>query len=804
MYIIGKKVIEYYKKNGTVEYRFVKLLLVGPPQVGKTTTKDKLIGAINNLENDPDYEKRTSTGVEKPVEITVTYKEEKESKEGGPVEEQKHTMPHCITINHKWPQKPLDIDESFQVLLHHLEQKANATLEPPTHTIGSDTPIKPPLLKDFTPTPIEDVSFIDRYISTRDLDRCRVVSEFESIPACIYMIDTGGQPEIQDIVPLLLRGAAFYLLFFNVAESLDEHYTIKCTSKSSTSIYKSPYTVLQVLSQHLNTILYHYKSEKDESGLKPSSFILGTHCDLPQVTEDFLKDVNEKIEENFQTKFNELYSIIYNIPKSPYLFMPVNNKKGTCEEIEKLGNVITEAVAECCKPYSVPIVILMFHLILRKEFKAKKVYSFEDSVELAGKCGIHRDDVGKILWYMYRTFGTILYVKSKDNQYLSEVVICDPEIIFKSISKLIFRVYEHVGYDMHTHGEIGNTVFENALCDTLQWECMSPLIDAKYVVELVQHFKIITILKTGESQLKKTDKLLNSSIYGNSDSVYFMPCLLRPNHNVALQPSKTDIEKYPLVIRFVENIVPIGLVPALAVELHRLWRLNADCRYKNHLQLKVAYEDEYVSVDLIVRLSHLELVCEDTAPDGMRYQLLQDIKQAINNLHEHFGYREDSVFYQLYCPVNVGGFAEFDESKNKKYMLCECTGCNQKNHKIHAKQRQWFKVKCDYKDILEKEPDKDDLLGLLTQISHQWRKIGEKLLKHNSNHLKSIKKAYSDDRERLSETIDYWMRTKSTLVTWDTVINTLCSKFVQEIRVADDIKEQLSTKLYDKYMYSQK
>ena len=692
MYIIGKKkIIEYYKKNGTVEYRLVKLLLVGPPQVGKTTTKDRLIGAINNLENDPDYEKRTSTGVEKPVEIPLTYKEEKETKEGGPVEEQKHTMPHCITINHKWPQKPLDIDESFQVLMHCLEQKANATLEPPTHTIGSDTPIKPPLLKDFTP--IEDVSFIDRFISMRDLDRCRVVSELESIPTWIYMIDTGGQPEIQDIVPLLLRGAAFYLLFFNAAESLDERYTIKYISKSSSSEYKSQYTVLQVLSQHLNTILYHYKSEKDESGLKPSSFILCTHCDLPEVTEDFLKDVNKKMEENFQTKFNELYSIIYNIPKFPYLFMPVDNKKGTREEIETLGNVITGAVAECCKPYSVPIVVLMFHLILRKE--AKKVYSFEDSVKLAGKCGIHRDDVGDILWYMYRTFGTILYVKSKDNQYLSEVVICDPEIIFKSISRLIFRVYERVGYDMHTHGEIGNAVFEDALCDTLQWECMSSL-DAKYVVELMQHFKIITILRREESQLKKTDKLLNSCIYGNSDSVYFMPCLLRPNPNVALQPSKKDIEKYPLVIRFVRNIVPIGLVPALAVELHRLWRLNADCRYKNHLQLKVAYKDEFVSVDLIVRLSHLELVCEDTAPDGMRYKLLQDIKQAINNLCKHFGYCEDSVFYQLYCPVNVGGFAEFYESQSKKYILCECTGCKQRKHEIYDKQLQWFMVRYDY------------------------------------------------------------------------------------------------------------
>ena len=665
----------------------MKLLLVGPPQVGKTTTKDRLIGAINNLEKDPDYEKRsTSTGVEKPVEIMVACKE------GGTIEEQQHIMPQCITISHTWPQTPLDIDESFQVLLHHLEQKANATLEPPIHTIGSDTPIKPPLLKDFTP--IEDVSFIDRYISMTDLDRCRVVSELESIPPCIYMIDTGGQPEIQDIIPLLLRGAAFYLLFFNVAESLDEPYMIKYTSKSSTSIYKSPYTVLQVLSRHLNTILYHYKSEKDQSGLKPSSFILGTHCDLPKVTEDFLKDVNEKIKENFQTKFNELYSIIYNIPKSPYLFMPVNNKKGTCEEIEKLGNVITGAVAECCKPYSVPIVILMFHLILRKE--AMKVCSFEDSVKLAGKCGIHRDHVGDILWYMYRTFGTILYVKSKDNQYLSEVVICDPEIIFKSISRLIFRVYEHVGYDMHAHGEIGNAVFEGALSETLDYEYMSPLINAKYVVELMQHFKIITKLKTGESQLKKTDKLLNSCIYGNSDSVYFMPCLLRHNPNVALQPSSKDIEKYPLVIRFVGNIVPIGLVPALAVELHRLWRLNADCRYKNHLQLKVAYEDEYVSVDLIVRLSHLELVCEDTAPDGMRYKLWQDIKQAINNLHEHFGYCEDSVFYELYCPVNVGGFAEFDESKSKKYILCKGTGCKQRKHEIHDKQLQWFMVRCDY------------------------------------------------------------------------------------------------------------
>ena len=63
--------MKYSQEDGLIPFKAVKWILVGPPQVGKTTTKMRLLKQIVNIKTEIEVGnmKPDSTGIEKPVEV---------------------------------------------------------------------------------------------------------------------------------------------------------------------------------------------------------------------------------------------------------------------------------------------------------------------------------------------------------------------------------------------------------------------------------------------------------------------------------------------------------------------------------------------------------------------------------------------------------------------------------------------------------------------------------------------------------------------------------------------------------------
>ena len=53
--------------------------------------------------------------------------------------------------------------------------------------------------------------------------------------AYLRMEDTGGQPELMDMLPALTIGPGLYLLFINLQNDLDHHYKLTYCNKSGAS-----------------------------------------------------------------------------------------------------------------------------------------------------------------------------------------------------------------------------------------------------------------------------------------------------------------------------------------------------------------------------------------------------------------------------------------------------------------------------------------------------------------------------------------------------------------------------------------
>ena len=93
---------------------------------------------------------------------------------------------------------------------------------------------------------------------------------------------------------------------------------------------------------------------------------------------------------------------------------------------------------------------------------------------------------------------------------------------------------------------------------------------------------------------------------------------------------------------------------------------------------------------------------------------------------------------------------------------------------------------------MKKAPTEHELLNLLVDISNLWHEIGLSL-KVPRSILDGLKRSRESDAIKLSEVIHSWLTTtESHLVTWETVIDAIKSRIVNNIKKANEIHQHLT------------
>ena len=226
--------------------------------MGKTTFKKRLLKTIKNLSTEGEVS--PSGGLEKPINVVIgDFKE-------------------CVTVvmesDLDW--KPLhDLVDEAHIVLELIDQKPTThhsdpptttpVLHKPGHTHISSDSLEQVLPKTGPnpPTPwaaeantLDDAKkLIQEVLARRKL---RNIKDIEKTTT-LYFMDTGGQPEFHEIMPIILNGPALHLIFFNPAFDLDEPILIRFCHQDgtdSTITYVSSYTGKQMIFQLLAS-LYH-------------------------------------------------------------------------------------------------------------------------------------------------------------------------------------------------------------------------------------------------------------------------------------------------------------------------------------------------------------------------------------------------------------------------------------------------------------------------------------------------------------------------------------------------------------------
>ncbi len=435
------------------------------------------------------------------------------------------------------------------------------------------------------------VSVADEVVTSRDYSEIAAILEKvskqpqfaekveHSFKAFLRMEDTGGQPELMDILPALTTGPGLYLLLFSYKFKLNEEYQVyyQRATGETTAPEKSEFTLQEMLlrtlasiscfssSTHLQPLLETDNSpiigeipRTDESAIgeiqessKSVVYLVGTHKDM---AEGDIATVDSQLQKAIKnTHFSRKEGIVQFCSEDK-LVVSLDNMRGGVEEIDHLHRLLGKAVEKHLK-LKVPAVWLLFSLCLR--MRKVKTASLETCLALSHALNMTPHDTKVALWFLHHHAGVLMYFPRVPG--LEDLVIIDIQVVYDSITGVILKAmsFDSVGQDtaekFRMTGQFTMEDLKKATADVL-----GDLIPPHQLVALLDHLHIVAEIVPAESS--DTNSVLEK------EKEYIMPCVLENTSAKELdlfhKESCRSCFMEPLLIYFRCGFTPMGLFPA--------------------------------------------------------------------------------------------------------------------------------------------------------------------------------------------------------------------------------------------------
>ncbi|XP_064387029.1 uncharacterized protein LOC135335458 [Halichondria panicea] len=289
----------------TIDICTLKLCLVGPPHVGKTTTLNRLLQVYENIQSAGDKAKHASTLLATCIQVMALINEDEWISSKNVDEEAKMIFGYLcgnLTLDEiDIPKEETTKAESGQRLVAHSSDEHTA----PIISRSEETEVNTQTVQDATPTDSEDKAAVAHQNKLAQvilrLQKLIKSGNYSKMAKCLgntllNINDVGGQPEFLEMLPALSNGPAMYLVFLDLSKELDKPYNIPFSRDGKViTPYKSMHTVKTAVSQILSSIAsVRHMSEISKPLLKtpqlkdkfeafltvpPVAALIGTHKD---------------------------------------------------------------------------------------------------------------------------------------------------------------------------------------------------------------------------------------------------------------------------------------------------------------------------------------------------------------------------------------------------------------------------------------------------------------------------------------------------------------------------------------------
>ena len=417
----------------------------------------------------------------------------------------------------------------------------------------------------------------------------------------LYLTDTGGQLEFQELLPALNAGPTLFFIVFRLDQGLDEIVNIQFRfhDGSSSEPYQSSVTVKESLFQSLASIAsmgsYMYGKEEELVSLKPKVIFVGTHRD--KVSTQKIQQIDKSLQE--MVKMTSFYpSGHIEFASASQLVVAVNNLSPDDSDFQQLRSIVKRIADRPGHSYEVnlPSTWLIFSLTIRQ--LKKHVLTYEECFDIGQQCGIEsQEQLNEALWFLSTKVGLVRHFRGKGLEDLEKIVIVDPQILFDKITKLIVSTFTvcnttpDVCEEFKSKGIFPLSVLQRICSD-------DDLLTVSRFVTLLEHLHIISRLHTEEVK-------------------YFIPCTLAHAQSTAPEfiPSSNDMpstQQIPsLLFTFKCGYCPMGLFSTLVVYLlgnkmnsELNWELQTESIFSKVISFCVG---PYDTVTLIVTPKHIEI-----------------------------------------------------------------------------------------------------------------------------------------------------------------------------------------------------
>jgi len=423
------------------------------------------------------------------------------------------------------------------------------------------------------------------------------------------MVDTGGQPAFLEMLPALTIGPALYLIFFRLNQELNKVYQIHYVSEDSEDVHfgDSLYTVEEVIFQALSTIACFNSiapKEANKSNIAYTAMLVGTHRDLlgsdPE-GEIKAKDgaLQEHLKEILKTDLFDENFLQY--ASDDQLMFAIDNMKGDEEELTKVRQRLEDVIKQEFDDISIPASWLMFNIFLRK--MGKHTLSLLQCHEIGNRLEVK--DTDEALWFLHHCIGTLMHFP--DVEEIKDVVICDPQVVFDSVTDLILNSFNLEKVSKSACDKFKETgqfrfkdiqkIAKNSKSDTLPLPQLVKLLEYLNIIARIPECHSCSTTSSTSSVPPSTGLTMQSDTYQEEKLVYFMPAVLRHAKEEELYVKQNPTDPTPLIIRFKCGFVPVGVfcavIASLVAQKHTLrWYLQEPQKHSSKEGSHILYKNK--------------------------------------------------------------------------------------------------------------------------------------------------------------------------------------------------------------------
>ena len=641
----------FIRNKEALDTHFLKLICAGTPRVGKTTALRRLMGKIINLlvAGEADVAHPSTGAVESMGNIIV----------------KKISSCTALIAEANWSVVESDADEACMLFQRLLQSVRSASTTPSAAT--APTQSKPSLGGSSEPIPTSPSSSLPTDIIVDIFKKASTLPKFFEDAnnlfraAYLRIEDTGGQPELMDMLPALTIGPGLYMLFFNLEWSLKKEFPVfyQHHSGKATTAEESKITLEEMLLSTLSSIscsqqilaMGENPNSSDIHEILESSrsvaYLVGTHRD--KVSEEKISQLDDDLQSIIRgTDFFDKKLVKF--CSDGKLIVTMDNMEGGVEEVEAIKKMLDNAIEREFKKLKIPVAWLFLNLCLH--MTEGRITSVENVFKLSSQFNMSKEETEVALWFLHHHAGVLTYFPNVPQ--LNDLVILNNQVVYDSVTELILKAmtFDNVGQACaERFRETGQFLLKDLL-DATAKVSGGDLIPPEKLIAFLEFLHIIARIERSQSSTEE------------QEMVYLMPCILRTSNKDMLDAVCNDQSRpqhiAPLMIRYKCGFVPLGIFPALIASLisNESFRLVKEDIMKNKVQFH--YGDLRTLVSLLcypkfyaIIISRLPVVKCNIQEECVAIR--KNIETSLENVSLHMNYANFMDYqFAFQCPKHSG------------------------------------------------------------------------------------------------------------------------------------------------------